>query len=243
MSRTLSSAAVATMWLLANMLALATAGYFVRLVPLLPAQVLVLARHPTWLRLHIACAAVALVAGPFQFVSSLRASRPAVHRATGYLYLTAILLGGSAGLLLSPDTAQFVVDQLSDRRNFELVGLDPTPLGLVASATYRTSQFGLVIVSFAMLSIAWMVTAGVALLRARQRRFADHRAWMMRSYSITFAAVTVRLATLPLLVVTQNPVVALTLAFWSWLLNLVVAEWLVRRAPVRGTLLEPRFAR
>ena len=72
MPRTLPSAAVAIMWLLAITLALATAGYIVRLVPLLLVQVLVLARYPVWLRLHIACAAVALVAGPFQFVSSLR---------------------------------------------------------------------------------------------------------------------------------------------------------------------------
>ena len=149
MSRTVSSAAVAVMWLLAIVLALATAGYFVRLVPLLPVQALVLARHPAWLRLHIACAAIALVVGPFQFVASLRASRPAVHRATGYLYLTAILLDGSAGLLLSPDTAQFVVDQLSDPRNFELVGLDPAALAIAPSATYLMSQFGLVVVSFA----------------------------------------------------------------------------------------------
>jgi hypothetical protein len=35
----------------------------------------------------------------------------------------------------------------------------------------------------------------------------------------------------PFFVVTQDPVVAITLTFWSWVLNLMVAEWLVRRAP------------
>jgi hypothetical protein len=54
---------------------------------------------------------------------------------------------------------------------------------------------------------------------------------MMRSYSLTFGAVTVRLLAAPLLFVTQNPVVGVTLTFWSFVLNLVVAEWLVRRAP------------
>jgi hypothetical protein len=53
---------------------------------------------------------------------------------------------------------------------------------------------------------------------------------MMRSYSLTFGAVTVRLMAVPLLFVTQDPVVAITLTFWSWVLNLMVAEWLVRRA-------------
>lgn len=52
---------------------------------------------------------------------------------------------------------------------------------------------------------------------------------MMRSYSLTFAAATVRLASFPLLVLTRNPVVAITCAFWSWILNLVVVEWLIRR--------------
>jgi hypothetical protein len=88
----------------------------------------------------------------------------------------------------------------------------------------------LVVLAFAALSITWIVTSAAALVRARQRRFADHRAWMMRSYSLTFAAVTVRLMAVPLFFVTQDPVVAITLTFWSWVLDLMVAEWLVRRA-------------
>jgi hypothetical protein len=54
---------------------------------------------------------------------------------------------------------------------------------------------------------------------------------MMRSYSLTFGAVIVRLLAAPLLFVTQQPVAAVTLAFWSWVVNLMVAEWLLRRAP------------
>jgi hypothetical protein len=104
-------------------------------------------------------------------------------------------------------------------------------LGFAPNATYDPSQFLPVVLAFFALAIAWIVTSAAALVRARQRRFADHRAWMMRSYSLTFAAVTVRLLSVPLFVVTQNPVVAITLTFWSWVLNLLVAEWLVRRAP------------
>jgi hypothetical protein len=60
---------------------------------------------------------------------------------------------------------------------------------------------------------------------------ADPRESRSIKLSLTFAAVTVRLMALPLFVVTQDPVVAVTLTFWSWVLNLLVAEWLVRRAP------------
>lgn len=56
----------------------------------------------------------------------------------------------------------------------------------------------------------------------------------MRSYSLTLAAATVRLDSFPILVLTRNPVVAITCTFWSWILNLVVAEWLIRRRPAVG---------
>ena len=232
MSRKLASAAIAIIWLLAIAVAVAAARYFLNPVPLLlPAQALALDRHPAWLLLHIACGVAALIAGPFQFVASLRASHPVVHRATGYIYLAAVLLGGCASLRLSPDTAQFAADGLNDNTAFELLGVAPTALGILPNTTYDSSQFPLVVLAFATLAIVWIVTSAAALVRARQRRFADHRAWMIRSYSITFGAVTVRLIALPLLVVTQNPVVATTLTFWSWILNLLVAEWLVRRTP------------
>ncbi|HEV2113041.1 MAG TPA: DUF2306 domain-containing protein [Terriglobales bacterium] len=57
----------------------------------------------------------------------------------------------------------------------------------------------------------------------------EHRAWMTRSYALTFSAVTVRLLSFPLLVVTRDPVIAITCTFWSWVLNLIVAERLLRR--------------
>jgi hypothetical protein len=145
------------------------------------------------------------------------------------VYLLAVLLGGCASLRLAPDTAQFVADGLNDNTAFALIGIAPTDVGITPNATYHSSQFPLVVLAFAAMGIVWIATSAAALIRARQRRFADHRAWMMRSYSLTFAAVTVRLIALPLLLITQNPVVATTLTFWSWILNLLIAEWLVRR--------------
>ena len=231
MSRKLTAAAIATMWLLAIVVAIGSTRYFLHPVPLLVrTQALALARHPEWVLLHVACGIVAIAAGPFQFLASLRASRPAVHRGTGYVYLGAVLLGGVAALRLAPDTAQFVADALSDRNTFEFFGLSPAAMGLVPNTTYDPSQFLLVVLAFAALGVVWIGTSAAAVVRARQRRFADHRAWMMRSYSLTFGAVTVRLLAAPLFFVTQDPVVAVTLTFWSWVVNLMVAEWLVRRA-------------
>ena len=226
--------ATTAVWLLAIIVAIGAARYFLKPVPLLvrPAA-LALARHPVWLLLHIAGGVVALLAGPFQFLASLRASHPTVHRATGYGYLAAVLLGSIAGLRLAPDTAQLMMDSLDERRFFEfpLIRIAPSALGLNGRSGYEPAQFLPVVLGFATLAICWFVTSGAAFLRARQRRFSDHRAWMMRSYSLTFAAVTVRLVALPLLVLTRNPVVAMTLTFWSWVLNLIAAEWLVRHKP------------
>jgi hypothetical protein len=234
MSRKLTRFAIAAMWLLAIAVAIGAARYFLNPVPLLvrPAA-LALARHPVWLLLHIAGGVVALLAGPFQFLSPLRASHPAVHRATGYAYLAAVLVASCAGLRLAPDTAQLMMDGLNERQFFELplIGMAPSALGLNGSSGYDQAQFFPVVLGFAALAICWFVTSGSALLRARQRRFSDHRAWMMRSYSLTFAAVTVRLVALPLLLLTRSPVVAMTVTFWSWVLNLMVAEWLAQRMP------------
>ena len=83
---------------------------------------------------------------------------------------------------------------------------------------------------FLALGAAWVVTTTLGVVRARERRFAEHRRWMVRSYSLTAAAITLRmqlgliaLAGIPF--DTGYPVIA-----WAcWVPNLVVAEWLLRR--------------
>ncbi|AGA35302.1 putative membrane protein [Thioalkalivibrio nitratireducens DSM 14787] len=57
--------------------------------------------HAFWFLLHVVGAAVALAVGPWQFLSSIRARRPWIHRATGTLYAAGVLAGGIGGLFLS----------------------------------------------------------------------------------------------------------------------------------------------
>jgi hypothetical protein len=225
------------MWFLALTAALTSARYF--LVPprlLFPTEILALSRHHALMLLHIAGGIVAITVGLFQFVASLRDAYPTVHRSMGYLYLSAVLLAGCAGLWLSPDTPVFAADGLTDLTAIDLsvLGLSPSFLGYSASSRFSPNQLFLVMVGFGTLALAWLLTAALALARARQRRFDEHRAWMMRSYSLTFAAATVRLAGFPILVLTRDPIVAITCTFWSWILNLVVAEWFIRRRSAVG---------
>ena len=88
---------------------------------------------------------------------------------------------------------------------------------------------------FAGLGIAWLGAGALAYVRIRQGRVEEHRAWMMRSYALTFAAVTLRLE-LPLLVAVgvSFPVAYTIVAWLSWVGNLVVAEWIVARSRRAG---------
>lgn len=92
---------------------------------------------------------------------------------------------------------------------------------------------------FGGLAVATLVTTAMAYREARARRFATHRAWMIRSYAMILAAVTLRIQ-LPILAITLqgfDPAYAI-LAWSCWVPNLFVAEWIVRattRRPTAGT--------
>jgi hypothetical protein len=87
-------------------------------------------------------------------------------------------------------------------------------------------------IGFGMLSLATLSTVLIAYRRAVQRDFGAHRAWMIRSYACILAAVTLRIE-LPVLVMALHsfPDAYAIIAWSCWVPNLVVAEWLVRRAP------------
>lgn len=58
--------------------------------------------HAGGIRLHIFASALALLLGPLQFSSRLRARKPHLHRWLGRIYLgVAVLLGGLAGLYMA----------------------------------------------------------------------------------------------------------------------------------------------
>ncbi len=83
---------------------------------------------------------------------------------------------------------------------------------------------------FGGLAIAWLVTTSLGWRTALQRRFDQHRAWMIRSFALTFAAVTLRLY-LPLIPLTGVEFVDgyRAISFLCWVPNLVVAELYLRR--------------
>jgi uncharacterized membrane protein len=84
---------------------------------------------------------------------------------------------------------------------------------------------------FGSLAVCWIFANIEAWRMAVNRRFDAHRAWMIRSFAMTFAAVTLRLY-LPL-----GPLVHVSfvdayraISFLAWVPNLVVAELYLRGA-------------
>jgi len=66
-----------------------------------PQQRLVYETHTAGIILHIVGGLLALVLGPFQFLSGVRARWPGLHRWVGRLYLLGIALGGFGGLYMA----------------------------------------------------------------------------------------------------------------------------------------------
>lgn len=145
---------------------------------------------------HVTFAPVALAFGVLQFLPSLRARRPALHRWNGRLYAGCVLVSGIAGFWL---------------------GLF-APGGLIAGS------------GFMMLAALWIASTGKAVLHARRRAFAAHRVWMIRSFALTFAGVTLRLYLAGYMLSDVSYVDASPVLGWlCWVPNLLLVEWWLAR--------------
>lgn len=108
--------------------------------------------------------------------------------------------------------------------------------GIAGFSLAFTAQGGLSArIGFGMLAVVWLVTAVFAYLRIRAYDIESHRRWMIRNYAMTFAAVTLRLW-LPALGAAgySFPEAYTTVAWLSWVPNLIVAEIIVARKHVVG---------
>lgn len=84
---------------------------------------------------------------------------------------------------------------------------------------------------FGLLAIAWLATTTLGWRAAVARRLADHRRWMIRSWVLTLAAVTLRIY-LQLAPLTDIDMLDAyrAIAWLCWVPNLLLAElWLRRR--------------
>ncbi len=152
--------------------------------------------------LHIVSALPFCILGAFQFATSFRRLWPRWHRLVGRLVVLCGLTAVLSGLWMT----RFFLFSLPSQSNL-LYGFRM----LFGSAMVLSLVLGL-----------------VAILR---RDIARHRAWMIRGYAIGQGAGTQALTALLWLLIfgTPDQQTHELLMGASWVINLVVAEWIIRR--------------
>ena len=84
---------------------------------------------------------------------------------------------------------------------------------------------------FSALAILWLISTWQAYVKIRRKEVDNHEQWMIRSYALTFAAVTLRLW-MPVLIglAGMEFMDAYRIIAWlCWVPNLLIAEWMIRK--------------
>jgi uncharacterized membrane protein len=185
--------------------ALGALRYLLPHVPF-PSQIDNFSERRIALSLHALGGAIALLAGPLQFVPRFRESSWNRHRALGWIYCGAIVLGWCASLWIAPHSQT----------------------GWIASA------------GFLALGAAWIVTTGLAVRFIWRGDAIKHRRWMIRSFALTAAAITLRMY-LPLVFVFHWPfsLAYPAIAWLCWIPNALAAEAYLRFVPIPSRITLP----
>ena len=166
--------------------------------------------------IHILSALPFCILGAFQFAPGFRRRRPGWHRLAGRLVVLCGLAAGLSGLWM----AQFY------------------PL-------YPNFQSNLLYGFRMLFGLAMVLSIALGLFAILRRDIARHRAWMIRGYAIGQGAGTQALTGLlwVLIFSTPNQQTHEWLMGASWVINLVVAEWIIRRKSSKGRKMHKRVYR
>jgi hypothetical protein len=153
--------------------------------------------------IHVLSASVYALLGAFQFSAGIRRRWPAWHRRAGVLLLVSGLSTGATGVWM---TVSYAI-----------------PPSLQGPVLYGVR----LLIGGAMLTS--IVKGWLSIV---QRDVAQHEAWMIRAYALAQGAGTQALLFVPLMLISGAPVLGSTrdvLLSAAWVINIVVAEWLIRR--------------
>jgi uncharacterized membrane protein len=156
---------------------------------------------PVALALHIVGVTVFSLLGAFQFAPGFRRRNRRWHRTAGRILVPCGLVAALSGLWLT-------------------LFLPPGPHDSAALVVIR------------VVVVLWMAGALVrGFVLVRRREFARHRAWMIRGYAIGLGAGTQAFTNAAWLaavgpITTTGRTTTMTAA---WVLNVLVAEWVIRR--------------
>lgn len=157
------------------------------------------------------------------------------------LHITAALLFSIVGAF------QFAPDFRRRQRGWHrLAGRILAPCGLVVALTglwmahfypWPAGDGRLVYVERLIFGAAMLVSVVLSLDAVRRRDFRAHGAWMIRGYAIGLGAGTQALTHLPWFLLVDGWPGELPRGIMmgaGWVINVVVAEWIIRRPPTRG---------
>ncbi len=152
---------------------------------------------------HILSAAVYALVGAFQFVTGDRRRWLGWHRMAGWVLVVCGLVVGLSGLWMTL--------------------FYPQPGGANDLLFVFRLTFG----------SGMVVSIGLGVAAIRRRDILGHRAWMLRAYAIGLGAATQVLTGMAeSLLVSQPDALSRALGMGAgWLINLAVAEWIIRRRP------------
>ena len=154
--------------------------------------------------IHVFTSLFILVAGIFQFNKYILKNHKRLHRISGYIYVLDVL---------------FVAG----------------PAGLVMA--FYANGGTPARASFVILAALWLFTTAMAWRQALKKKFVSHGSWMLRSYALTLSAITLRSYAFLFgyFQIQMRPVhVYITIAWLSWIPNLIIAEILIRRGYIKS---------
>lgn len=144
------------------------------------------------------------------------------------------LVVGAVQLALARNRTAFWLHPLLGLLYVAAVGASAVGAALILP---RTLGGPLNIAGFVLLELFWVACTALGCLRGLSGHRGEHRAWMLRSYALTLAGVSLRLQMFVLTGLAGwsfEDAYALT-AWSSWAPNLVVCEWLILRKASAGT--------
>jgi uncharacterized membrane protein len=155
---------------------------------------------------HIVSVSVYSLLGALQFVPSLRRGRPGWHRIAGRILVPAGVLVALSGLWMTV--------------------FYPRPVG----------DGEVLLVVRLIVGSAMLASIVLAVIAIRRRDIPSHSAWMTRAYAIALGAGTQVLTLLPwsLLVGTPDELPHTVLMTAAWVINIAVAEYVIRRPAHRS---------
>jgi uncharacterized membrane protein len=156
--------------------------------------------------LHILAVIIYSILGAFQFSASIRRRHRRWHRAAGRILIPCGLVAALSGLWM----AHFYPWPVGDG---QLLYLERLVFGVAMAASIVISVYAI-----------------------RRRDFTAHGRWMIRAYAIGLGAGTQVLTHLPWFMLAEGKPGELPRAVMmgaGWVINVLVAEWIIRRRQVR----------